>query len=440
LQDQSAPFFERKRKGKVIAFSRRHRFETYLEKVFDFSSHVKALPDGRSYPQHSGKKIFDAVFLGAACQFRSLHRLETECQPGGVLSKRIGPLSEDAIGYALERYDSQGVFRLGCEVARQLKRNGVFRSEWSRGLVVAAVDGIEICSSFVRFCDDCMERKVTHTVEGEPREEIQYYHRICAVSVVSSAFPIPLGMRFQKNGEDEVSCSLDLLRDLTHELGSRFVDVLVADALYLQTPFVKAIEGLGLDWVINLKENQPELLAESARVISTVAAEKMDHHPELQLWHAPEVYWPVADRSIGVVKTIRQQPVKRLRVQWEESGEKRAAKEIVVEPSTNFYASNLELGSISPVFIHQLGRSRWIIDTNVFQTMTTDAHLKRPSVHQDHAKAWIVLTRIRVLAYTLTLVFFFRQVRSHFRKCALGFCDLAQKLANWFVILQADSS
>ena len=96
-------------------------------------------------------------------------------------------------------------------------------------------------------------------------------------------------------------------------------------------------------------------------------------------------------------------------------------KKTVLERSTNFYASNLELGSVPPVFIHQLGRSRWIIDTTVFQTMTTDAHLKRPSVHQDRAKALIVLTMIRVLAYTLTLAFFFRQVRSHFRNSSLGF-------------------
>ena len=438
MQDQPAPFSQRK--GKVIAFSRQHRFEAYLDHVFDFSSYVEALPDGRHYPYHSGKKIFDAVFLGAACQFRAVHRMETECRRGGVLSKRIGPLSEDAIGYALERYDSQAVFRLGCDVARQLKRNGVFRSNWSRGLVVAAVDGIEICSSFARFCDHCMERKVTHLVEGEPREEMQYYHRICAVTVVSSAFPIPLGIRFQKNGENEVACSLELLRALTEELGRRFVDVLVADALYLQAPFVKEIEGLGLYWVINLKENQPELLTESARVICTVAAEKMDHHPELQLWHAPQVYWPVAERTVRVVKTVRQQPVKHVRAQREEQGEKHAVKETVLKLSTNFYASNLELGSLPPVFIHQLGRSRWIIDTTVFQTMTTDAHLKRPSVHQDRANALIVLTMIRVLAYTLTLVFFFRQVRSHFRNCPLGFCDLAQKLADWFIVLQVNSS
>ena len=436
MQDQSGPFFARKEE--VIAFSRRHRFETYLDKVFDFSSQVHGLPDGRIYPRHSAKKIFDAVFLGAACQFRSVHRMERECQPGGALSRRIGPLSEDAIGYALERYDSQAVFRLGCELARQLKRNGVFRSYWSRGLVVAAVDGIEICNSFVRFCDDCMERKVTRTVEGELREEVQYYHRLCAVTVVSSAFPIPLGIRFQKNGENEVACSLDLLRELTEQLGRRFVDVLVADALYLQAPFVKEIERLGLDWVSNLKENQPELLTESERVFSAVPAEKMDD--SLQLWHAPEVYWPVAERSVRVVKTVRQQPVRRLRVQRDEQGEKHAVKETVVQPSTNFCASNLELGSIPPVFIHQLARSRWIIDTDVFQTLTTEAHLKRPSVHQGRAKALIVLTMIRVLAFTLTLVFFFRQVRSHFRKCPLGFCDLAQELAYWFVVLQVDSS
>ena len=408
--------------------------------MFGFSSEVQALPDGRIYPWHCGKKIFDAVFLGAACQYPALHRIETACQRGGTLSKRIGPLSEDAMGYALERYDSQAVFRLGCRVARQLKRNGVWHSSWSRGLVVAAVDGIEICSSFARFCDDCMERKVTHVVEGESREEIQYYHRICAVSVVSSAFPIPLGIRFQKNGEDEVSCSLALLRELSEELGKRFLDVLVADALYLQTPFVQAMEGLGWDWVINLKENQPELLAESERVMGTWAAEKVNDHPELQLWHAPEIYWPAADRAVGVVKTVRQLPVKRVRVRRDEQGKKSTGKETVVEPSTNYYASNLELGSIPPVFLHQLGRSRWIMDTTVFQTLSTEAHLKRPSVHQGSAKALVVLTMIRVLAYTLTLVFFHRQVRSHFRKCSLGFCDLAQNLANWFLVPQANTS
>jgi hypothetical protein len=91
--------------------------------------------------------------------------------------------------------------------------------------------------------------------------------------------------------------------------------------------------------------------------------------------------------------------------------------------STNFYASNVDLGVIPPYFIHQLGRSRWTIDAQVFQTITTDCHLKRPSAHQDCAL--VVLTMIRVLAYTLTMVFYYRQVRSHCRGVPPGFCDNA---------------
>src|SRR6202023_2829262 len=68
-------------------------------------------------------------------------------------------------------------------------------------------------------------------------------------------------------------------------------------------------------------------------------------------------------------------------------------------------------------------------------------HLKKPSVHQGRGQALIVLTMIRVLAFTLTLVFFHRQVRSHLRSCCIGFCDLAQRLAYQFVVTaQRDSS
>jgi hypothetical protein len=37
-----------------------------------------------------------------------------------------------------------------------------------------------------------------------------------------------------------------MLKDLSEKLGRRFVDILVADALYLQTPFVREVESLAL--------------------------------------------------------------------------------------------------------------------------------------------------------------------------------------------------
>jgi Transposase DDE domain len=412
----------------------RHRFEAYLDKVFGFSDLVSALPEGRQFPQHSWKKVFDAVFLGAAMQIPSLLQIEAECHHG-ALAKRIGPVSDDTLGYSLERQSPQPVFALSCEIARRLKRNGVLRSDWSRGLVVGAVDGIEICSSFARCCDACMEREVEHKVNGERQTDIQYYHRIVVVVLVSTDFPIPLGVRFQKNGEGEVSCALALLQDLVGQLGRRFLDVLVGDALYLQAPFVQEVERLGLVWAFTLKENQPELLREAERLTqeSPIGVQSVQEEPdrEIQYWHLPEVDWPVADRQIRVVKTVRIEPKRRVTVNTKDAARIKG-KMVMAQPSTNFYATNFELGSISPLFLHKLSRSRWRIDTEVFQTITTDCHLKHPAVHQ--TTALVVLTMIRFLAYTLSLVFYHRQVRSHARRKCDTFHALAKRFAYWFLV------
>ena len=97
------------------------------------------------------------------------------------------------------------------------------------------------------------------------------------------------------------------------------------------------------------------------------------------------------------------------------------------DTATNFYAGNLELGAIPPLFLHQPGRSRWRIDAQVFQTIATDSHLKEPSAHQ--SQALVVLTMIRLLAYTLSLLFYHRQVLRHASDTAPAtFRELAARL------------
>src|SRR5260370_554506 len=60
----------------------------------------------------------------------------------------------------------------------------------------AAIDGIETWSTCARWCAAWMEREVQHKVNGEMQTDIQYYHRIVVVVLVSTEFPIPLGVRF----------------------------------------------------------------------------------------------------------------------------------------------------------------------------------------------------------------------------------------------------
>jgi hypothetical protein len=139
----------------------------------------------------------------------------------------------------------------------------------------------------------------------------------------------------------------------------------------------------------------------------------------------------------GGRQTVRTEH-QRLVTLREKDAPRTKGKTEIAQPSTNFYATNFEPGSISPLFIHQFSRSRWQIDTEVFQTLTTDCHLKHPAVHQ--TTALVVLTMIRFLAYTLSLVFYHRQVRSHARQKCQTFHELAKRLAYWFVALSPDTS
>jgi hypothetical protein len=113
-----------------------NNFRALATKTSD--STVELLLAGNSMPW-----LVDVVFLGAACQFPALHQIEAECRRG-VLARQIGSLSEDCLGYAMLHQDPASLFALGCDLARRFKRNGLMRSEWARGRIVAAADGMEI--------------------------------------------------------------------------------------------------------------------------------------------------------------------------------------------------------------------------------------------------------------------------------------------------------
>jgi len=418
----------------------RHQFEAYLGKVFDFPALVAQLSDHRCFPHHPPQKVFEAVFLGAALHLRSVHQLEHECRDG-VLQRRIGPISEDTLRYALQRLDLEAVVALWCAVLERMKRNGLLRLTDARGLVVAAVDGTEICHSSVRCCDACLVRTISRKVGERPQEMTEYYHRIVVVAVVSTPFPIPLGLRFQQPGEGEADCALALVRQLVHHLGRRFLDVLVGDALYCTAPCVAAVEALGLEWVFTVKENQSELLEQVEMLTRGLpVAQRLEADRQWHVWDLPEMYWARADRSVRVVRTERKELIRHFTVQQLQSGQRRTVRAPCWEHSNNVYATALPAWKIPPALIEQLGRCRWRIDTEVFQTLTTTCSLKRPSVHAHHDQALVGLTMIRVLAYLLTLVFFHRQVLSHYRHHRPSYRDLAHRLAAHYADAGYDSS
>ena len=229
-------------------------FGRYLNKVFDFRSAVARLTDSRRDPEISPTAVFLATFHAFVFRLPSFQQLEADLiQP--ALQRWIGAdraFSDDALRYSLSGFHLEGLARMLIDVNRTLKRNKVFDADrvqrldpaqtgWSTYPRIsapsgcacgpAALDGIEVLSSYSRHCDSCLERRVAVRKAGVKVEQIQYYHRAVGCQIISGPVKTFLALEWLKPGEGEDTAALRLLGNLPDRYGSRFFDILLLDEI-----------------------------------------------------------------------------------------------------------------------------------------------------------------------------------------------------------------
>ena len=142
-----------------------------------------------------------------------------------------------------------------------------------QGRIVAALDGVEVLSSYSRCCDSCLERRVASRKGGVKVEQVQYYHRAVGCQIISSPVKPFLALEWLQPNEGEDTAALRLLRKIPELYGSRFFDILELDALYLQAPVLQLADKIGWDLVISLKQNQRDLYQSAVRLFAHCPAE-----------------------------------------------------------------------------------------------------------------------------------------------------------------------
>jgi hypothetical protein len=245
-------------------------FARYLNKVFHFRAAAAKLTDARHDPEISPSAVFLAVFHGFVFRLPSFQQLEAElAQP--ALQQWIGApraFRDDVLRYSLSGFHLQGLQDMLVEVNRTLKRNKAFDTGRVQGHIVAALDGVEVLSSYSRCCDACLERRVSLRRNGVKVEQVQYYHRAVGCQIVSGPCKPFLALEWLQPGEGEDTAALRLLQKLPRLYGSRFFDVLLLDALYAQAPILRLAEATGWELVISLKQNQRDLYQSAVRLFA----------------------------------------------------------------------------------------------------------------------------------------------------------------------------
>ena len=226
----------------------------YSEKIFGLSEQILGrVADRRRRPRIPTRAVLQSVLVLFWSRLGSLHALEAVA--GAAFWRRwLGrpTASADTVGRVHALLENPGVRRGLQQVYKCLKRNKALRGVGGWGVVV--LDGHEQHASYRRHCAGCLER----TVHTEGGERIQFYHRQVSLLLLGEKFRLLLDVEPQRPGEDEVATALRLLRRVLRAYPRAF-QVVAADGLYLQAPFLNFLLAKGKHALLVLKDERRDL-------------------------------------------------------------------------------------------------------------------------------------------------------------------------------------
>lgn len=422
-------------------------FARYLNKVFDFRGLSDALQDARHAPELSAAAVFRAVFHGFVFRLSSFQQLESDiAEP--AFQRWIGThraFRDDVLRYSLCGFDLAALESMLVQVNRTLKRNKALDEGRVQGRIVAALDGIEVLSSFSRCCDNCLQRRIQCTrPDGTAYERIQYYHRAVGCQIVSSPVKPLLAVEWVRPGEGEDTCALRLFARLAELYGRRFFDILLLDSLYAQAPVLRLTQQLGWDVVIALKQERRDLYQNAMGLFQARCADREferqeeNSHRRVQLWHAADLPF-TQDYPLPVRVLRSEEELTRQRIQGGQSYQQTTQQHWC-------WISTLDQQAFPATLLWQLGHLRWKNENNGWNDLTQNWALKHGFLHackhrpkrvsssgdrQPIANGGLAAVMlILCLAFTLFSAF----VRLHsklFRRYRLTVAEVARQLHRW---------
>jgi DDE family transposase len=318
--------------------------------------------------------------------------------------------SADTVGRVLAALDPAAARGVLARLNRRAWRAKAIQGRPGEGYRVVAVDGHELWASRARCCAECLTREVT--VSGERVRE--YYHRVVVAQWVGVTPPALLDVERVHAKEGEVVAARRLVARVVATYG-RLLDVIVADALYLETAFITTVLAAGKHVVIVMKQEARTLYQDADQLRGLHAPRTLVAGPRTtQLWDLP---------GLTSFATVRQP----LRVIWAEEQTRR--RRIIggrgcetVEAKRWIWVTDLTSVAVGAERIQRWGHSRWDLETRGFNELVTLWHMDHCFIH--HPRAIEVLLLTLAVAFLLTYLFYERNLkptaRHHLTRLALA--------------------
>lgn len=417
--------------GDVVGKGRLRQIVAYARKVFVLPNLLAGVYDSRRTPTTAAPLVATAVLYTGLLRIRSFNALEPKLYEKpflrlvGAQPERAGLCSVDTLSRALRVTEVETVRAISVAVLEKAERNKVFREGWHGALRYVALDGWEPFCSRHRHCPECLVRHVRvkdRHHEGTITEVEEYYHRYAVAMLIDKRFDLlldfepllPKDLRriapraakgktrwVAKADEDEgeLTAAARLIKRVKESFG--WVDVVVADALYANGPFLTTLKRLGLGAVIVARKESDEPLKEALQLWGNQPAHKIVEDEQarerIELWDCPDL--ETLRSYEGKIRCVRGR-VTRL-------------DDPPPPPSTWCMVVVGQAQRLAPEKVLAVARARWHIENTGFHQWTTRWQFDHVFLH--HANGIRALFWLFFTAFNLLTLFLYRQLRSYGR-------------------------
>lgn len=394
---------------------------TYINKVYDVGEKINSFKNKNKSPVKISTVTFIVLFA-FMLQIRSFNRLDRMLKRNRfkkLLPKGTKTPCIDAVRRSLTDFDLDGLKDFHNHIVKTAIENKIFRNGTIDGLKVAAIDGTELFKSTKKCCDKCLTRNDKNGTK-------HYFHTSVVCATVGSDPHIILGQEMLNPKEDnpdknegEITGAKRLIKRL-HKEHHHFADIIVADALYCKSTWIKEVLSIGIDAVIRVKDERLHIVKDALGLFKYREANKEwiikrgnKKHTIVKAWDEYNFEMPDSDIKVRFLKFIEEIHIE----------DKIEFKEAWIITTDKFAAVET---------LWKIMHNRWHIENNAFHQLKTEWHLDHCFLHSPAGVETVLM--FIIIAFNLMQLYFFRCIRN-FRKKRLLQIDFIEDIRDEMLLI-----
>ena len=337
-----------------------------------------------------GNTVAKMLFVGMFSRLESINQIIEQIHKRkkfkGLFSKNEYIPKTHVFRDGIKELSVEKLRWINKSIISKAKENKLYRNGSIDGYVVVGIDGTETFKSYKKDWKNSYKAKIkVKGYENGKRIEIEreYHKQINIFAKIVGKRP-GLILDYEVvtcNGNEgkqeyEPNVGIKLVRKLKESYG-RGIDIIVADAMYLDSNFLKAVKEEGYESIIRLKDNRKAVIEEAEGLF------KMQEEKQFNIGRKKEV------KSWSEIIEYKGIKIKVVKFEEKELNSKKTDVIYVISTSLN----------MNEITINKIIHARWDIENDGFNELKN--HWNMNHCFMADEKAINVILQMIIMSYNL---------------------------------------